>query len=50
MVDGIPLGGARRVVAEPDRDAVFLDQPLGQGVLPQMGATAVASSGIAQDQ
>jgi hypothetical protein len=50
MLDGIPLGGARRIVGDGDRDVEGIAYLTLEFDLPEPGSATVAAAGIGQNQ
>lgn len=50
VLDGVPLGGARRIVAHGDDEAQGIANPILQGLFPGAATGAVASARIGQDE
>jgi hypothetical protein len=49
MFNGIPFGGARRIVADRDLQSMSVDQLLLQMVFPSAWANTIATPSIGQD-
>lgn len=50
MVDGIPLGGAGRIMAGGDEQPEGLDQLSLKGVFPEVGVCSVAAAVVGEDE